>query len=140
MHQQIIAQQQGMKRWGHLSQIRLNQEAIKALDWPSALVEPKQCFNNAFLLAKFSDRADIELVLGYVFFEDIGIAIEHAWNVNSLTSEHIDMTAQQHWQSDSLGDASYYVLKVFSQEELEAFPNQAPDFMYLRRNQRELFL
>ncbi len=102
------------------------------LAWASEFVIEKQCFSNALNLCQIDPSYD--LVLGYVYMPDFGIAIEHAWNRSK--SGDLDLTAALYWEGEK-GQHGYYVeLHTYTAEQaIDTYEeHDGIDQSVLRRN------
>ncbi|MBF4437372.1 hypothetical protein ERJ77_23395, partial [Vibrio anguillarum] len=77
----------------HLKIVKCELASEDIVNWAREFFKEKQCFSNALNMS-IVDGCDY--VLGYIYFECLGIAIEHAWNCDEQA--HFDLTAQLFWE------------------------------------------
>lgn len=119
----------------HLNSVDCVKMDAKQVHWASEFFVKSHCFSNALNMSML-DECDV--VLGYVYSSDDGIAIEHAWNAEG--SVHYDLTSQLFWGSDA--DNVYVQLLRLSANEAMSFfeSNKGVDHMALRNSPKYKYL
>jgi hypothetical protein len=101
----------------------------ECVEWASAFMAEKQCFNNALNMS-IIDGCDY--ILGYIWLADFNLAIEHAWNADR--GGQFDLTAQLYWNKDVSVSTTYIeLLRLDNEATADMFRKyQGVDHLVLR--------
>lgn len=113
----------------HLSHVVCSEIPEDSLGWTKKNIHENACFSNAMVMSLIHD---CDLVIGYVYIDELGIAIEHAWNC--IDDVHFDVTAQLHWNDNAT--SQYVQLIKFNEEQAGDFyqKHKGVDHLVLRRS------
>ncbi len=119
----------------YLKPVQCEELCDDVIKWAALFFKEKQCFSNAL---NFSILDECEYVLGYVYLNDFGIAIEHAWNCDERG--HFDLTAQLFWENETPVEYVELLRLNANNAQLTFEQCNGVDHMALRRSSKYRYL